>query len=155
MASLSESVNPGSVPSPGPHLRLLRQLKTEVEAQDGTADDRPEACNPFDADLDPLKGVLEKLREIRKSPEATELWNAAMKTCCQQMECKDLQIKLRGMRFFMAMQRQRTKIYDLEMEVVMSALRLSTQITIAQIHRSKPAKGRVANGRAAPTSQRS
>ncbi len=155
VTSHSESVKPGSMPSAGPHLRLLRQLKTEVEAQDGTADERPEACNPFDADLEPLYGVIEKLRELRNSPEATELWNAAIKTCCQQMECKDLQIKLRGMRFFMAMQRQRTKVYDMEMEVVMSALRLSTQITVAQIRNSSSARGRVAKGRAASTSPRS
>ena len=125
---------------------MLRQLKTEVEKRVGAADDRAEARSPFDADFEPLYGVFERLRELRNSPESIELWNAANKACIQQMKSKDMQIKLRGMRFFQAMRRQRAKIYTMEIEVVKSALRLSTQITIAQIRNSSSARGRVAKG---------
>ena len=155
MASRPASVHTDSVPSPGAHLRLLRRLESDVEDHVRAADERAPARGPFDADCEPLNGLFEKLHDLRDSRESNELWKAANKTCQRLMTSKDPELVRSGMRFFMAIQHLRAKIYSMELELVKHELRQSTQVTIAQIRNSSSARGRGAKGRAASASPRS
>lgn len=142
MTAIPASIPPDSMPLPFTDLRLVQPPANQVKDRVGATDERAAPRNPYDAPFEPVFGLIEELRDLRNSPESTELWNAAYKTCQLQMESEDPRIVRWGMRFFMAIQRHRAKILAMELELVKSGIEQSTQITVTQIRNLAPIGGR-------------
>ena len=99
----------------------------------GAANGRAADLGQFDAVNELAIGLIRGARELDERHDSAKLRDAASRACQRLLESKDRDDVWRGLRFFLALQRQQVQIFHLEVELAKSGIDHVTRTTVARI----------------------